>query len=430
MAKDRWGRRWWEQAEVGLLLVHQEQGPVFANPPMRRHLGLSASETDQSLPLLEELPYWASPQPECFSGRLQLLVVQGDGSGQGGVVLHLPASPQGGAVAAVLYVPQRLTAPWSWLAPQHLRQREQLQRLLGSQLPDVPAIAAGRSAAAQRLRGQLRLALQCQAPLLVCGPRGSGRLALLRWLFARWSGTGDRLLVLDGALLSAELIQSSMSAFLQATSPDCSGTAESRAMVILHQLDRMAPAVQEQLLPQVEATSQWLRWAATVATAAEPRKPSLLQQRLAVLPIQLPPLEKRREDLPEMALALLLELRPRQSLQGFHAEALEVLADYSWPGQWDELHQVVQQAAQAAQGTLITRDDLPRYLRTWEEPAEHPPAPVALEEVLQCVERNLIQEALARCGGNKAQAARLLGLSRPRLYRRLRELGLEGEDSQ
>ncbi len=439
MAKRRHGeRRWWEHTEVGLLLVHQEQGVLYANPAMRRYWGVELPE-GADLPGLEQLPHWAQPSACCYQGELRLLVVSATGDAPGAVVLHVPGSPTGSSTAAVLYVPQQLAEPWRWLTRESDRLRCQLEeRLRGGEVP-LPAVALGPSAAAQRLRHQLQLAAASEAPVVVCGPAGSGRLELLRWIYSRWSQPANRsgqLLVLDGGLLSPELIQSSLSAFYQSlNTPGVPGTESrdtARAMILLHQLDRMSAATQQYLLQQFHAAGESIRWGATVTEStsreAPPRGSGELQERLSVLRVELPPLQCRREDMPEMALALLRELRPRQTLQGIEPEVLQLFADYDWPGQWDELRQVIRQGAEAAQGPALTRDDLPRYLRTWEQPLRQPERSINLEAVLQAVERRLIEETLTRCRGNKTQAARLLGLSRPRLYRRLKELGLDPED--
>ena len=103
------------------------------------------------------------------------------------------------------------------------------------------------------------------------------------------------------------------------------------------------------------------------------------------------------------------------------------MAGYSWPGGLDELSAVVQAAHQAATGPEITADDLPLAIRQADQLARHP-APqeesIVLDELLAKVERELIDRALSRARGNKAKAARLLGLTRPRLYRRMVQLGL------
>ena len=86
------------------------------------------------------------------------------------------------------------------------------------------------------------------------------------------------------------------------------------------------------------------------------------------------------------------------------------------------------EAHRRAAGREIDVADLPERLRLAGQAAAHPRRPeetIVLDEYLGRVERELIRRALARAKGNKARAARLLGMTRPRLYRRMVQLGLE-----
>jgi DNA-binding NtrC family response regulator len=92
------------------------------------------------------------------------------------------------------------------------------------------------------------------------------------------------------------------------------------------------------------------------------------------------------------------------------------------------LAEVVSEAHLKAAGPEIGLEDLPERLRLATDAARQPSRPeetIVLDEYLGRVERELIRRALARAKGNKARAARLLGVTRPRLYRRMVQLGLE-----
>ncbi len=117
-----------------------------------------------------------------------------------------------------------------------------------------------------------------------------------------------------------------------------------------------------------------------------------------------------------------------KQIAGFTAEALDSLDAYPWPGNLDELVEVVREAHEQAEGPEITPRELPAQIHLAARAAAHPrraEATIVLDEFLGRVERELLQRALARAKGNKAKAARLLGMTRPRLYRRLVQLGLE-----
>jgi DNA-binding NtrC family response regulator len=128
-----------------------------------------------------------------------------------------------------------------------------------------------------------------------------------------------------------------------------------------------------------------------------------------------------------------VNLRRGKQVGGFSPEALDVLADYSWPGNVDELIDVVSSAHERCEGTEIGLRDLPHKIHLAADSAVHPRRPeetIVLDEFLARIERELLNRAMVQAKGNKSKAARLLGLTRPRLYRRLVQLGLEpdGED--
>lgn len=151
---------------------------------------------------------------------------------------------------------------------------------------------------------------------------------------------------------------------------------------------------------------------------------------LSTVVIELPSLAERREDLPLLAQLFLEEhnMAGQRQVGGFSAAALDRLDAYPWPGNLDELAEVVAEAYQRCAGVEIAEADLPDKLRLAAQAAAVPrrvDERIVLDEYLERVERELIRRALVRAKGNKARAARLLGITRPRLYRRMVQLGLE-----
>ena len=140
--------------------------------------------------------------------------------------------------------------------------------------------------------------------------------------------------------------------------------------------------------------------------------------RLNVFPIELPPLRERREDIP-----LLVEhfLRQRNRPPDVVSpEAMEALLAYDWPGNVRELENVIERALILAGEGRITPDLLPFGRPKAGAKVELPDEGVNLEEV----ERELITQALEKAGWNKAKAAKLLGITRRRLYSRMEALGI------
>ncbi|MFQ5845539.1 MAG: sigma-54-dependent transcriptional regulator [Planctomycetota bacterium] len=142
--------------------------------------------------------------------------------------------------------------------------------------------------------------------------------------------------------------------------------------------------------------------------------------RLGVLVIPLPPLRRRTEDIPALALHFVERFNAdaRTAVDGFSPEALEALCAYEWPGNVRELRNVVEGLYALGRHGRIDLVDLPRPVR---EPPRRPPARAAGSvQTLQQAERNLVEAALRAARGNKSEAARLLGISRSRLYHLIR----------
>jgi DNA-binding NtrC family response regulator len=205
--------------------------------------------------------------------------------------------------------------------------------------------------------------------------------------------------------------------------------------LLLHRVDEIAAEVQVQLFELLaRRPNPWRLIATAAAPLLELARRGTFHAELAALlstvVIELPPLAARREDLPLLAQLFLEDCNAAGSRQigGFSQAALDRLDGYAWPGNLDELAQIVSEAHGHAAGREIGEDDLPERLRLSAQAAAHPrriEETIVLDEYLRRVERELIRRALARSKGNKARAARLLGVTRPRLYRRMLQLGLE-----
>ncbi len=156
-----------------------------------------------------------------------------------------------------------------------------------------------------------------------------------------------------------------------------------------------------------------------------------LYYRLNVFPLTIPPLRERREDIADLA-ERFLERFARESgsrARSISRGAMEKLAAYDWPGNVRELENAIERSLIYVQGETIEPEDIRLDYAPKKGGAPVPngspggflPEGVTLEEH----ERQLIREALKRAGGNKSQAARLLGLTRNALRYRLAQMGLE-----
>ncbi len=160
------------------------------------------------------------------------------------------------------------------------------------------------------------------------------------------------------------------------------------------------------------------------ALVAEGRFREDLYYRLNVVALDVPPLRDRRDDLPELVYAFLQEfarLYGRRVTQ-VAPEVLSALVIHPWPGNVRELRNAVERLVVLAEGEVVTAENLPTLLRPPEGPGASPTG--LLARLTDQTERDLIRKALGQCGGNMAQAARLLGVPRSTLYYKVRALGL------
>ncbi len=291
----------------------------------------------------------------------------------------------------------------------------------------------GVTPAMRRARAQAEVAAATRASAVLLGPPGSGRRHLAEVI--HYCGPAESrglLLPLECDLLDAE----SMQATLRSAAADRKGGGT----LLLADADRLSAEGQAALAAVLSAARCPWRVLSTAATPLLDLPPRGLYREdlaamLCTITIELPPLAKRRDDLPLLAQALLEERNARggRQLGGFTPEALDRLCAYAWPGNVAELAQVVAESHARAAGTLVACEELPERLRLAAEVAVRPrrkEEPIQLDEFVARIERELIRRALTRAKGNKAKAARLLGLNRPRLYRRMVQLGLakEGEN--
>ncbi len=149
-----------------------------------------------------------------------------------------------------------------------------------------------------------------------------------------------------------------------------------------------------------------------------------LYYRLNQWVIPVPPLRERRQDIPLLTHHLLRRVNEENDLHvdGFSSEALGYLAKYYWPGNVRELKNAVERAAWEAEDRRIEAEDLPEDIRGSREivPAAGGMAGLTLAQM----ERIMIERALTASGGNREQAAKMLGIGTRTLYRKIKEYGL------
>ena len=153
--------------------------------------------------------------------------------------------------------------------------------------------------------------------------------------------------------------------------------------------------------------------------------------RLHVVPCEVPPLRERKEDIPRLVAHFVSKLGPRTNpaidpARGITDAALARLGLYNWPGNVRELENVIEQALVFAEGSAIDVGALPASVRGGipENALALPGGEMSLPDVLEDLERQLIQRAYDRSGGVKTETARLLGIKTSALYYKLEKYGI------
>jgi transcriptional regulator with PAS, ATPase and Fis domain len=204
---------------------------------------------------------------------------------------------------------------------------------------------------------------------------------------------------------------------------------------------KLLRVLQEKTFERV-GSSEPLRVDVRIVAATHQNLERLIQQerfredlyyRLNVIPITAPPLRQRREDVPELVQYFLRQLSGQtgRPVPEVDDDALEALRAFDWPGNIRQLRNMIERTLVVADGATITLADLPEEIRAPRSPGEagEPRSGVrrfvrSSKEQRLKREREELEQALVAAGGNKAEAARALGIPRSTLLSRMQKHGL------
>jgi PAS domain S-box-containing protein len=300
-----------------------------------------------------------------------------------------------------------------------------------------------RGPAMRRVLRQVAAARESREPLLLSGERGTGKEHVARLLHQGGPTRNNAFVPLDCRRTEPiDLKLTLRRAFRAEAEASASPGSPSQPLlrpgtIYLAHIDAMPRDVQESLV-ELTGDETLLRLIAATEWPADSLRGDVLiddlYYRITPLVIALPPLRRRREELPLLAQAMLEEQNrgAERQVGGFDEAVWSLFAEYNWPGNLDELASVVEAAAASSGGPLVTPADLPFAFRTgFDAQTIGPPAAPEvkpLEPYLEQVERTCIEEALVQARYNKSRAAELLGITRPKLYRRMETLGIEDRE--
>ncbi|MCA9063450.1 MAG: sigma 54-interacting transcriptional regulator [Planctomycetaceae bacterium] len=359
-----------------------------------------------------------------FPASLSFLPLS-DEDGLCGFVVAIQAAT-GGKVAPSIPIGRQLHAEITALRFE-MRQRHGLDTVIG-QCSEIR----------QAVR-QIQLLRTSDNSFTVVGRQGSGRQHFCRAVFCESPANTESLVIVNCRLMTAETLLNAMLQLQQIERTPSSAAPHQRiGMIVLADVAEMPREVQQWL---VRDRSQRPTRGRICATSAE--TPADLVEQGKMLPemahllsdvvITLPDLHQRGRDVSLLTQYFIGQMKRTSATRpdGASAEILQMFDEYRWPGNVAELRTVVEQACRQCSGSLIETNDAPYWFRSGQQQQTigraDEPEEIPLEAMLERFEREMITKTLHAANGNRTETARRLGMTRPRLYRRLQQLGLDAE---
>jgi DNA-binding NtrC family response regulator len=295
----------------------------------------------------------------------------------------------------------------------------------------------GSSAAMAEVLGRAGRAADTDATVLIHGESGTGKELLARSIHDLSPRAGGPFVAVNCAALPEALLESELFGHLRGSFTGAESDRRGRVLqaeggtLFLDEIGDLAAPVQVKLLRFLQEREitpvggdHALRVDVRVVAATHRDLRARIGSgdfredlyfRLNVVELVLPPLRERREDIPELAAHFLSRLARRYArpARAFSAEAMAALMAHDFPGNVRELENIVEQTVVMARGEVVERDDLPGSLRGGPSAAAMGSdlGEGSLAGTLEALERRIVLDTIAACGGNQSEAARRLGLT-------------------
>jgi two-component system nitrogen regulation response regulator NtrX len=335
------------------------------------------------------------------------------------------------------------------------RERDELARALRDQRAREAEeeMLVGSGPAMARLHAEIARAGASDARVLITGGSGVGKELVARALH-RASPRAERAFVeVNGAAIPDDLVESELfghvkGAFTGATE-DRKGKWEQAdgGTLFLDEIGDMSPRAQSKILRAIQdgrvtrvGGARTIETDVRVVAATNRDLPSMIRNgqfredlyfRLAVVPLEVPTLAQRPEDVPELVahFARRLAVRRGRRPKTFAPEAVSELTRRTWPGNVRELQNVVERAVLMSASPVVRAEDLPpddpRLARNGAAPEILPGQTLA--DAREAFEKRVLTRVLAESRGNVSRAAERLGLDRTTLHRKMKAFSMEGE---
>jgi transcriptional regulator with PAS, ATPase and Fis domain len=442
-----------EQSSEGTVIVDRDANIVWMNERYAKRFGLESAEVAIGRPCESVIP-GSLLREVVRTGRPILLDMQ-DTPKEPLVVMRLPihdaAGTVIGAIGFALFDELRSLSP---MLKRYMSMQQELAStrslLRARQTKYNFAHFIGTSAASLEVKRRARRSASAESPVLLLGETGTGKELLAQAIHgasprAHKAFVSINSAAIPEALLEAEFFGTAPGAFTGADRKGRTGKLQiaQGGTLFLDEIGDMPLPLQSKLLRVLqekefepvgsnEVIQSDVRVIAATSTdlqAAIKRGEfrADLYYRLNVLPIQVPPLRERLDDLPALSEAILEELRSQHELD---SEALALLGQHAWPGNIRELRNVLERAALLSDDLMLNAADIRAAIGTFSPVerlgsfAQEPVANETFSAARERFDRQLIETTLAQCGGKVIEAATRLGLGRSTLYKKMVALGI------
>jgi DNA-binding NtrC family response regulator len=342
------------------------------------------------------------------------------------------------------FIPKPFKANHIALVVEKAMERQRLRRekaVLSEEVDKRYRLVAGASAKLNDAIAGAKKAAASRSTILLLGESGTGKELFARAIH-NWSERKDRPFVAINCVgLSKELLESELFGYERGAFTGANQLKRGKielangGTVFLDEVGDISEELQAKLLRFLQERefervggTQLIRVDVRIIAATnrnleaavkEGRFREDLYYRLNVVPIVLPPLRGRKEDVPALAQFFMQRFsnESKKSFSEISQEALEALAAYDWPGNVRELANVIERAVVLGQPPTIQIEDLSPGIVTTEVEMDSRSTPVSYHESIDEYRREVIVNALTQTQGNRAAAARLLGLQRSYLLR-------------
>ena len=335
-------------------------------------------------------------------------------------------------------------------ALQNLKEREQLirsQQQLAEQVAGRVNII-GESSAIVALRDTVERLAMTDLPVLILGESGTGKEVVSQALHYQGSRSSSPFVAVNCAALTESLLESELFGHEKGAFTDARDMRRGKfelaenGTLFLDEIGDMSPGGQAKLLRVLEQKvitrvggSQTIPInvrvvAATNANLAEAVREKKFREdlyyRLSVVTLELPALRDRPEDILPLAEYFLKQFshQARRDALTLSGDARRRMQAHSWPGNVRELRNLMERVAFLTTGERVEAADLAFILSPGEDNAHEPSLDLGLDQATKEFQRDFIRRTIKRVGNNMSEAARMLGLHRSNLYRKMRQLDM------